>query len=156
MNDEEAPPRISFVPLALLGVLFVVIVLVGAALLVDQFGPSAEVDDRLDMLAGVIERSRPASASAVETFRNDECDSGVNEVGTTFRGKGTIDRSRYLEVLPRLGWKISPSEEGPGADPSEVLATRRLAWGTAYFLVTSGLGRNEIDVSAGYSCLPSD
>ncbi len=125
--------------------------LIAAAFVTWPFGPSSEVNGHLDTLAVVVNAALPASASSTGSFRNAECDSGVNEVGATFRGPTVSDRSQYQRVLKRLGWRVAPGiDSGDPVDGD--FATKKFDWGTAYFTVDTGVENDEVDVSAGYNC----
>jgi hypothetical protein len=149
VDDRQTSRRVSVVPVLVCGT--AVVLLIAAAFITWPFGPSSEVNSHLDVLAAVVNAARPPSASSTGSFRNAECDSGVNEVGTTFRGSTVSDRSQYQRVLKRLGWRVAPGVQA-GDTLDGDLATKKFDWGTAYFTVDNGLKSDEVDVSAGYNC----
>jgi hypothetical protein len=156
--DDAAPPKRVRPGVLLLGALAVaVVVLFGVFLaLFDVIGggASAATGEHLDQLEGVIAATTPASAARVSQFRNDACDSMVNEVGATLRTGRTLFglQAGYRRRLEALGWKVTTTPLRRRDTSAPLEAAKRFDWGRAYFRVEPGPHRREIDVTAGFNC----
>jgi hypothetical protein len=156
--SDAAPPKRARPAVLLVGAVAVVAVLLFGFFLalfdVISGGAWASTNHHLDQLEEVLAATEPVSAVTVSRFRNDVCDSGVNEVGRTLRTGRTrfALQDGYRRKLRALGWKVTTTPLGRGDTGATLEAAKRFDWGRAYFRIEPGHRGREIDVTAGFDC----